>query len=157
MLFYVQVLLHPSKQNHPRIFLAVPLISTAVVGHEFGPYDVTIPAERAIAYAKAVGGDESPDYGDSLAPIMVVAAALTELIEDLGLFSGGLQTIHAGQEASWNRPVKIGEKVDAIGRLAANSVRRGNHFATVSVSYKDSTGSEIGTSSTTIIVSGEES
>jgi|TARA_B110000438_G_scaffold200177_1_gene191732 hypothetical protein len=137
--------------------LTVPLISTALVGHEFGPYDVTIPAERANAYAKAVGGDESPDYGDSLAPIMVVAAALTELIEDLGLFSGGLQTIHAGQEVSWARQVKIAEKIDATGRLAANSVRRGNHFATVSVSYKDLTGSEIGTSSTTIIVSGEES
>lgn len=137
--------------------MTVPLISTAVVGHEFGPYDVTIPAERASAYAAAVGGDESPDYGDTLAPILVVAAALTELIENLGLFSGGLQTIHAGQEASWARPVKIGERVNAKGRLAANSVRRGNHFATVAVSYTDSTGAEIGTSSTTIIVSGEES
>ena len=137
--------------------MAVPLISTAIIGHKFGPYEVTIPVERANAYAKAVGGDESPDYGESLAPIMLVAAVLTELIEDLGLFSGGLQTIHAGQEASWARPVKIGEKIDANGRLASNSVRRDNHFATVSVSYIDSTGSEIGTSSTTIIVSGEKS
>jgi hypothetical protein len=136
--------------------LAAPLISTAVVGHQFGPYDVTIPAERASAYAAAVGGDESPDYGDTLAPIIVMAAALTELIEDLGLFSGGLQTIHARQEVSWNRQVKVGEQVEATGRLAANSVRRGNHFATVAVSYTDSAGAEIGTSSTTIIVSGEE-
>jgi hypothetical protein len=143
--------------NITRILLATPLISTAEVGHKFGPYDVTIPSTRANSYATAVGGDESPDYGDSLAPIMVVAAALTELIEDLGLFSGGLQTIHAGQEVSWVRQVKIGEKVDATGRLSANSIRRGNHFATVSVSYTDSSGTEIGTSSTTIIVSGEES
>jgi acyl dehydratase len=147
----------PSRLNAKRILLAAPLISTAEVGHKFGPYDVTIPSDRANAYAAAVGGDESPDYGDSLAPIMVVAAALTELIEDLGLFSGGLQTVHAGQEASWVRQVKIGEKVDAIGKLAANSIRRGNHFATVSVSYTDSSGTEIGTSSTTIIVSGEAS
>lgn len=134
-----------------------PLISTAVVGHEFGPYDVTIPAERASAYAEAIGGSESPDYGDSLAPIMVVAAALTMLIEDLGLYSGGLQTIHAGQEVSWARQVRIGERVEANGRLAANSIRRGNLFATVAVSYTDADGSEIGTSSTTIIVSGEAS
>ena len=134
-----------------------PLISTAVVGHEFGPYDVTIPAERASGYAAAVGGDESPDYGDTLAPIMVVAAALTMLINDLGLYTGGLQTIHAGQEVSWARQIKIGESVEAVGRLAASSVRRGNHFATVAVSYTDSTGAEVGTSSTTIIVSGEAS
>lgn len=137
--------------------MAAPLISTAEVGFEFGPYDVTIPVARAHAYASAVGGDESPDYGDSLAPIMVVAAALTELIADLGLFSGGLETIHAGQEVSWARQIKIGEKIEASGKLAANSVRRGNHFATVTVSYTDSSGSEIGTSATTIIVSGEAS
>jgi hypothetical protein len=137
--------------------LVTPLISTATVGHEFGPYDVTIEAERASAYADAVGGGESPDYGDSLAPIMVVAAALTMLIEDLGLFSGGLQTVHAGQEVSWVRQIKIGEQVEATGRLAANSIRRGNHFATVAVTYRDSSGTEVGTSSTTIIVSGEAS
>jgi hypothetical protein len=140
-----------------RILLSTPLISIAEVGHQFGPYNVTIPSVRANAYAAAVGGDESPDYGDSLAPIMVVAAALTELIKDLGLFSGGLQTVHAGQEVTWVRQIKIDEKVYATGRLSANSIRRGNHFATVSVSYTDSSGTEIGTSSTTIIVSGEAS
>ena len=137
--------------------MVTPLISTATVGHEFGPYDVTIPAGRANAYAASVGGEESPDYGDSLAPIMVVAAALTRLIDDLGLFSEGLQTVHAGQEVSWVRQIRIGEQVEATARLAANSVRRGNHFATVAVTYRDSTGTEVGTSSTTIIVSGETS
>ncbi|MCZ6538398.1 MAG: MaoC family dehydratase N-terminal domain-containing protein [Chloroflexi bacterium] len=135
--------------------MADPLISTAAVGHEFGPYDVTIPAERANAYAQAVGGDESPDYGHSLAPVLVVAAALTELINDLGLYSGGLQTVHAGQEVSWERAIEVGEKVAASGRLAASSVRRGNHFATIAMSYADEAGTEIGTSSTTIIVTGE--
>jgi len=137
--------------------LVTPLISTATVGHEFGPYDVTIPADRANAYAAAVGGEESPEYGDSLAPIMVVAAALTKLIGDLGLFSGGLQTVHAGQEVSWERQIKTGEQVEATGRLVMNSVRRGNHFATVAVTYRDSSSTEVGTSSTTIIVSGEAS
>jgi sarcosine oxidase gamma subunit len=51
--------------------------------------------------------------------------------------------------------VKIGEQVEATAKLAANSIRRGNHFATVAVSYTDASGVEIGTSSTTIIVSGE--
>lgn len=137
--------------------MAEPLISTAVVGHEFGPYDVTIAAGRASAYAKAVGGDESPDYGNHLAPMMVVAAALTSLIEDLELFSGDLQTVHAGQEVSWARAIVIGERVEATGRLKSSSTRRGNHFATIAVSYTDAAGIEIGTSSTTIIVTGESS
>lgn len=137
--------------------MADPLISTAVAGHEFGPYDVTIPAERAHAYAAAVGGAESPDYGDSLAPMMIIAAALTELIEDLGLFTGGLQTVHAGQEVEWRRAARIGEKIEANATLKSSSLRRGNRFATVNTSYTDAEGNEIGTSSTTIIVSGEAS
>ena len=137
--------------------LADSLISTVAVGHEFGPYHVTIPFERASAYAKAVGGNESPDYGNNLAPMMVIAAALTELINDLGLFTGDLQTVHAGQEVSWERKIEIGDKVEASGRLTASSVRRGNHFATIAISYTDAAGTEIGTSSTTIIVTGEPS
>jgi hypothetical protein len=137
--------------------LTYPLISTATVGHEFGPYDVTISSDTVNLYTKAIGGGESPDYGDSQAPLILVAVALTKLIDELGLFSGGLQTIHAGQEVSWTRPVKIGEKIDARGKLSGNSVRGNNRFVTVKVFYNDETRTEIGSSSTTIIVTTEHS
>jgi hypothetical protein len=137
--------------------LTYPLISTATVGHEFGPYDVTISSDTVNLYTKAIGGGESPDYGDSQAPLILVAVALTKLIDELGLFSGGLQTIHAGQEVSWTRPVKIGEKIDARGKLSGNSVRGNNRFVTVKVSYNDETRTEVGSSSTTIIVTTEHS
>ena len=137
--------------------MTYPLISTATVGHEFGPYDVTISSDKVNLYTKAIGGGESPDYGDSQAPLILVAVALTKLIDELGLFSGGLQTIHAGQEVSWTRPVKIGEKIDARGKLSGNSVRGNNRFVTVKVSYNDETRTEVGSSSTTIIVNTEHS
>jgi len=137
--------------------LTYPLISTATVGHEFGPYDVTISSDTVNLYTKAIGGGESPDYGDSQAPLILVAVALTKLIDELGLFSGGLQTIHAGQEVSWTRPVKIGEKIYARGKLSGNSVRGNNRFVTVKVSYNDETRTKVGSSSTTIIVNTEHS
>ena len=132
--------------------MTYPLISTATVGHEFGPYDVTISSDTVNLYTKAIGGGESPDYGDSQAPLILVAVALTKLIDELGLFSGGLQTIHAGQEVSWTRPVKIGEKIYARGKLSGNSVRGNNRFVTLKVSYNDETRTKVGSSSTTIIV-----
>ncbi len=137
--------------------MTYPLISTATVGHEFGPYDVTISSDTVNLYTKAIGGGESPDYGDSQAPLILVAVALTKLIDELGLFSGGLQTIHAGQEVSWTRPVKIGEKIYARGKLSVNSVRGNNRFVTVKVSYNDETRTKVGSSSTTIIVNTEHS
>ena len=137
--------------------MTYPLISTATVGHEFGPYDVTISSDTVNLYTKAIGGGESPDYGDSQAPLILVAVALTKLIDELGLFSGGLQTIHAGQEVSWTRPVKIGEKIYARGKLSGNSVRGNNRFVTVKVSYNDETRTKVGSSSSTIIVNTEHS
>ena len=118
---------------------------------------MTISSDTVNLYTKAIGGGESPDYGDSQAPLILVAVALTKLIDELGLFSGGLQTIHAGQEVSWTRPVKIGEKIDARGKLSGNSVRGNNRFVTVKVSYNDETRTEVGSSSTTIIVNTEHS
>ena len=116
---------------------------------------MTSSSDTVNLYTKAIGGGESPDYGDSQAPLILVAVALTKLIDELGLFSGGLQTIHAGQEVSWTRPVKIGEKIYARGKLSGNSVRGNNRFVTVKVSYNDETVTEVGSSSTTIIVSTE--
>ena len=116
---------------------------------------MTISSDTVNLYTKAIGGVESPDYGDCQAPLILVAVALTKLIDELGLFSGGLQTIHAGQEVSWTRLVKIGEKIDARGKLYGTSVRGNNRFVTVKVSYNDETGTEVGSSSTTIIVSTE--
>ncbi len=136
--------------------MTTPLISTAAVGHEFGPYDVTISSETANIYTKAIGGFESPDYGDAQPPLIMVAIALTKLIDELGIFSSGLQTIHAGQEVGWVRPVKIGEKIYAVGKLAGNSARGNNRFATVKVCYEDKTGTNVGSSSTTIIVTAEQ-
>jgi len=137
--------------------LAEPLISTATIGHKFGPYEVMITASQAVAYAAAVGDDKSPNYGDHLAPMTVVAAVLTNLVEDLGLYELRLQTLHVGQEIGWNRKIKAGEAIRADARLAASSFRRGNHFATISVDYSDDGGTQVGTSSTTIIVSGQDS
>ena len=117
---------------------------------------MTISSSTVNIYTKAISGVESPDYGDSQAPLIIVAVALTRLIDELGLFSKGLQTVHAGQEVSWVRPVTIDEKISAQGTLAGNSVRGNNRFATIKVSYSDKTGTNVGSSSTTIIVSTEQ-
>ena len=132
------------------------VLRDAEAGQQFGPYEITLSAEDSAAYAAAVGGPESPDYGATLPPMAVVAAALSRLIDDLGLFTpevlsaGG--TIHAGQEAEFLRKIQAGETIVAHARLSASSVRRDNRFATVVNEYRDSDGQIVGNSSSTIIV-----
>lgn len=127
----------------------MPVLDTATPGQSFGPYDVALDPGRASAYASAVGGPESPDYGETLAPMAVVAAGLTKLINELGLAGG---TVHLSQEADYLRPVRAGEPISATAELKANSVRRGNRFATFFVEYRDSAGELVATSSSTVMV-----
>ena len=125
------------------------VLDTAVPGQVFGPYEVAIEPGRARAYASAVGGNESPDYGDHLPPLAIVAAGLTKLINELGLAGG---TVHLAQEAEYFRPVKAGEPVSARAELKGNSVRRGSRFATLHVEYRDKLGQLVATSSSTVMV-----
>jgi hypothetical protein len=125
------------------------VLDTATAGQLFGPYDVAIDPSRARAYATAVGGNESPDYGDGLPPMAIVAAGLTKLINELGLAGG---TVHLSQEAEYFRMARAGEHIAASAELKANSVRRGSRFATLFVEYRDAAGELVATSSSTVMV-----
>ncbi|MEX0763448.1 MAG: MaoC family dehydratase N-terminal domain-containing protein [Dehalococcoidia bacterium] len=125
------------------------LLSEAEAGRKFGPYEVTLTRDDAARYAAAVGGSESPDYGQTLPPLAVIAAGLSKLITELGLAGG---TVHAGQEVEFHRPVTAGETVTAHAELKSNAVRRDSRFATIMTEFKDESGAVIATASSTVIV-----
>lgn len=109
----------------------------------------------ARAYAAAVGGSGSPDYGAVLPPAAVVAAGLTWLIEELDLFNekilkaGGV--IHTSQEAEFFAPVAVGETVTATAKLSGNSVRRGSRFVSVFTEFRNAANEIVATASSTIV------
>ena len=76
---------------------------------------------------------------------------MTELINETGIISKDLETVHAGQEVTWEKPMKAGEKIVAQGTLKSNNLRKDIRFAKITVIYtKDSV--QIGTSTTNIII-----
>ena len=128
---------------------------TSPPGTVLGPFDVSFDEQRAAAYAAAVGGPESPDYGGCLPPAAIVAAGLTFMIADLDLFNeritsaGGV--VHTSQEAEFLAPVKPGDKVFATATMMSNTFRRGARFMAVRTEYRDAQEKLIGTSSSTIV------
>lgn len=101
-------------------------------GHVFDDHAFEITAAEAKAYADAVG-DSSPGASDGkVPPMLLIAAGLSQVIEDLKLGGG---TIHASQEVIFVRPVRPGEKIVARTTLRGNSVRRGSRFATVETEF----------------------
>lgn len=131
-------------------------ISAASVGTLLGPYEFSFDAARASNYSKAIGGDDSPDYGGALPPAAVVAEGLSRLIEELDLFgdeilnAGGV--VHTSQEAEFLSPVMPGETITACPRLAGNSVRRGSRFVSVFTEFRNASNAIVATASSTIVV-----
>ncbi len=124
-------------------------LSTLQPGHRLGPYEISMTPEMALAYTRAISGPDSPDYGDTLPPLAVIALGLSRIIEDLGLGAG---TVHAGQEVELMRPVRAGETITATAELKSNAPRKDVRFATVATEFRDSAGTVVATASSTVIV-----
>ena len=97
-----------------------PSISSFPRGHEFSPATFTVPAERAVAYLRAVG-DEG-EYGDCVPPLAAVALGLGALQEQVSLPEGSL---HTGQEVEQVTPAREGEVLSMTARIAQRSERQG--------------------------------
>lgn len=116
-------------------------------GKIYGPYDVSVSKNQSEEYCRIFG--ISPKR--SLPPLIYVAFALTKLINEIGIISKDLETIHGGQEVKWWKPVIPEEKITAICKLKSNIERKEIRFASITVEYI-SGNFTIGESTTTIII-----
>ena len=127
-------------------------------GTALGPYRIRLDSERAEAYARAVGGPESPAYGETLPPAAIIAVGLSTLIEDLDLFSkklldaGGV--VHTSQEAEFLAPLQRDDDVIATAKMTGNTLRRGSRFISIFTEFRNSSNDIVATASSTIVVPG---
>lgn len=92
-------------------------------GHEFPPATFTLSPEWVAAYIDAVADTAIANVGADLVPPMAVAAlSIRALIEASPLPPGAL---HAGQELSFQRSVRIGEELTVAARIASRGERAG--------------------------------
>ena len=81
-------------------------------GKTYGPYQLSVTKKQSESYYSSLG---SKNF-NSLPPLIYVTLALTELINETGIISKDLETVHAGQEVTWEKPMKAGEKIVAQGK-----------------------------------------
>ncbi len=98
-------------------------IADLAVGHVFDSVTMEIKPGRVEAYLQAVG-DLLPVYQDDgvVPPLAVVALALGNLLESVGLPSGSL---HVNESVEFLGAVNIGDSVEFHARLAQRSQRSG--------------------------------
>jgi len=92
-------------------------------GDEFPPATFQITRDWVEAYVDAVGDAAIASLGEDLVPPMAVAAlSVRALIEASPLPPG---TLHASQELSFTRPVRVGEEIAAAARVVSRGERAG--------------------------------
>ncbi|MEA2683295.1 MAG: hypothetical protein QOK05_1623 [Chloroflexota bacterium] len=106
-------------------------------------------------------GDTNPAYPQSptdaegrIAPPSF-AAVYALGAGSLSLLSAGIEPsrlIHAGQEFAWERPIRVGEKLSAHGRVAEVTRKRSLQFVSAEVVVRDEAGEQVCRSLGTILV-----
>ncbi len=121
-------------------------------GMEFGPYEIALSEVDASSYVSATGDETCrQDFGGAH-PLHLDAYVLSQLISEIGIVEQQIETIHAGQQMTINRPVPVDSPVLANSVLKSCSNRRGTIWAVFETTFDDPNGGIIAKSSSTIIL-----
>lgn len=100
-----------------------PRLDVLPKGHQMPPSVFELSEEWVGEYVAAVEDAAIGPLDEGLVPPMAVAAlAVCSLLEGAELPPG---TIHLGQEISFPRPVRLGERLSASARVATRAERQG--------------------------------
>ncbi len=116
-----------------------------VVGSTYGPYPVTISAEKVAEYVAATGDDADrwqqhapPSYAGAL--LFVVAPHFLD-DERVRPFTGVL--VHVDQAFTWHAPLTIGSELTVSGSVERVRERGGSYFVTFTAAVDTSDGDRL--------------
>jgi len=117
-------------------------------GHEFPPVTVDLSSAWVRDYMKAVEDGAIGALGADLVPPMALATlSIRALLQGAQLPDGA---IHLGQEVSFARPVNVGERISAGGRVASRGERRGWVVMGIELTIEDESRATIMTGRATV-------
>ena len=125
----------------------------AEIGQNYGPYELKFEDKNINDYINCVTFPENKEiYNEYLPPFLVIALALSILIEEIQLFNIGLEAVHSGQEVTWNREIYSNEIIYAKGKLSSKKSIKKSLFLVFLVEYTDKKDEIVGSSVSKIIL-----
>jgi hypothetical protein len=116
---------------------------TGVAGRSYPPVTFEIDAERAAAFARAIGADPAAGVPPTFAAVYSLGATASQLFEDPGAAIDFARLLHAEQEFEWTRHPHPGETVVSEGRIASDISRRGMRFVSFETATKGEGGDDV--------------
>ncbi len=127
-----------------------------MVGKEYPPLQLTIDAEHAQRFARAIGADPTTGIPPTYAAVYALGLTAPQLFADAEAAVDFSRLVHAEQEFSWERHPQAGETVTARGRVASDIERRGARFLTFETTCRDAGGALLCTSRALFVVRPDE-
>lgn len=130
----------------------------AVIGREYGPFNVRLSAAKVSEYVSATG-DEAGRWTDFAPPsyagaLLFQAAPAFFADEEVAPFTRLL--IHGEQQFEWLAPLPVGAVVSIAGKVERIRTRASVHFTTFSMGVEDSSGRPLLSARSTFLMSDAE-
>lgn len=118
-----------------------PSLETLPKGHELPASAFDLSREWVDEYVASVEDGAIDGLGGDLVPPMaVLALAVRALLESAALPAGA---VHLGQEVSFLRPIRIGERLSASARIVSRGERAGWVLIGIELSVAGEDGSSV--------------
>ena len=143
-------------------------LNQALKGKEYQEVSFTVERDRVVQFADAIGEDNpvfrdaeasaSQGYGEQLAPptfvtvMQIMTSGQVVLDQELGL--NYALVVHAEQEYEWQRPVRVGDVLSAVPRIADIYSKGPNEFLVIEADIKDTSGQTVVVARTTLLSRG---
>jgi hypothetical protein len=117
--------------------------AAGVAGRTYPPVEFRIEADRAAAFATAIGADPAAGVPPTFAAVYSLGATAPQLFGDAAAAVDFSRLLHAEQEFTWSRHPRAGETVVSQGRVVSDLSRRGMRFVTFETDTTDHAGQSL--------------
>src|SRR6202140_2041908 len=114
--------------------------AAGVAGRTYPPVEFRIEADRAAAFATAIGADPAAGVPPTFAAVYSLGVTAPQLFGDTKAAVDFSRLLHAEQEFTWSRHPRAGETVVSQGSVVSDVSRRGMRFVTFETETTDHAG-----------------
>ena len=133
-------------------------LNSALVGKEYSPIEFEVTEDKVKEFLAAIG-DDDPTYGEQgvappTFPVVVTYQGSGQVVLDQDLGLNYMLVVHGEQEFDYVRPIRIGDKLTVLPRIAAIEAKGSNEFLTIEAEVTDDAGERVLTARSTLISRG---
>ena len=144
------------------------LLNQALKGKRYKAVSLTVEREHVLAFCRAIGEDNplfrdaaaarDAGYEEQLAPPTFVTAmqimTSAQVTKDEGLGLDYSKVVHGEQEYEWARPVRVGDVLSAVPRIADIYSKGPNEFLVIEAEIETDAGERVVTARSTLLTRG---